>query len=85
MKCGKCGAENVDTNAFCDNCGAYLEDTVTGENTGEKKETVKKKPPKKKKNKLPEKNGGYKREKATSRAERLAKARAWRAAMHLDP
>lgn len=49
MKCGKCGAENVDTNAFCDNCGAYLEDTVTGENTGEKKEPVKKKPPKKRK------------------------------------
>ena len=40
---------------------------------------------KQKKNKPAEKNGGYKREKATSRAERLAKARAWRAAMHLDP
>lgn len=53
MKCGKCGAENRDTNAFCDNCGAYLEDTVADENTGGKSEPVRKKPPKKGKKKLP--------------------------------
>lgn len=53
MKCGKCGAENRDTNAFCDNCGAYLADTVADENTRNRKGPVKKEPPKKKKKKLP--------------------------------
>lgn len=53
MKCGKCGAENRDTNAFCDSCGAYLEDTVTGEDTVEKKEEIKNKSSKKTKKKLP--------------------------------
>ncbi len=56
MKCGKCGAENRDTNAFCDNCGAYLEDTVTGENTEEKNAGLKNKSAKKqqkKQRKLP--------------------------------
>ena len=53
MKCGKCGAENRDTNAFCDSCGAYLEDTVTGEDTVEKKEEIKNNSSKKAKKKLP--------------------------------
>ncbi len=47
MKCGKCGAENRDTNAFCDNCGAYLADTVADENTGAGREPAKKKSAKK--------------------------------------
>lgn len=75
MKCGKCGAENVDTNAFCDNCGAYLEDTVTGENTGEKKEPIKKKPPKKKKNKLPVLFGKKKKENQAEQTSNLKKAK----------
>lgn len=53
MKCGKCGAENRDTNAFCDNCGAYLEDTVADKNAGDERRPVKKKPPKKRKKKFP--------------------------------
>lgn len=37
MKCGKCGKENKDTNAFCDRCGVYLEDSFAEKKKPEEK------------------------------------------------